>query len=399
MYTVAHHSNPSSEGNRSEETLNIRELLEVLLGPEVRRRLMLRNLPNTELIRLYESELVLKLHNAKNLRDTRNTLSRFMSHLGAYPPSPELAKNFLAQYTNRKPRTLYRYAQMIRGFMKWYGDPIDDVKIKVPKTLPPYTEDSDIEKLLAVIPKKRSHKGCIERDQLMVLLDWRSGLRRAELANLLVRDVHRDALIVRSGKGKKDRMIPLTQDVAARLHQFIKDKGPDERVFGLSPESLSMKIKQFAVKAGLNNLHTHTLRHKFATDVLESGTNVKVLRSLLGHRNLNTTEGYLSLTDRELYAAAKRLDERNSKAPEGNGQEKPSAEGQVVRPVPSSASSGSLDPRTEALLVAIDPTNLRQVVGTDKVEEVEFTKVPIIDKAAADHLRRLLQDDARRHKH
>jgi len=59
---------------------------------------MLRNLPNSELIRLYDSELVLKLRNAKNLRDTRNMLSRFVDYLGAYPPSPELAKSFLAQY-------------------------------------------------------------------------------------------------------------------------------------------------------------------------------------------------------------------------------------------------------------------------------------------------------------
>ena len=101
---------------------------------------MLRNLPNAELGRLYDSELVLKLHNAKNLCDTRNMLSRFMSYIGAYPPSPELAKGFLARYTSRKIRTLYRYTQMIRGFMKWYGEPIDDVKIKVPKTLPSYTE-------------------------------------------------------------------------------------------------------------------------------------------------------------------------------------------------------------------------------------------------------------------
>ncbi|OGN96368.1 MAG: hypothetical protein A2Y89_00080 [Chloroflexi bacterium RBG_13_51_18] len=104
-----------------------------------------------------------------------------MDSLGAYPPSPELAKNFLAQYSNRKAPTLYRYAQMIKNFMKWYGEPIDDVKIKVPKTLPPYTEDSNVEKVLAVIPKKRSHKGCIERDQLMVLLDWRACVEQSWL--------------------------------------------------------------------------------------------------------------------------------------------------------------------------------------------------------------------------
>jgi len=160
----------------------------------------------------------------------------------------------------------------------------------------------------------------------MVLLAWRSGLRRAELANLVVRDIHKNSLMVRGGKGKKDRMIPLTQDVTARLHQFIKNKGPDERVFGLSPESLGMKVKQLAIRAGLSNLHTHTLRHKFATDVLESGTNVKVLQSLLGHENLNATEVYLSLTDRELFAAAKRLDERNYKATTKHEQEEPDSE-------------------------------------------------------------------------
>jgi site-specific recombinase XerD len=56
--------------------------------------------------------------------------------------------------------------------------------------------------------------------------------------------------------------------------------------------------------------------------VLEFGTNIKVLQALLGHENLNTTEVYLSLTDRELHAAAKRLDEHNPNIAKGNGQEK-----------------------------------------------------------------------------
>jgi len=315
-------------------------------------------------------------------------------------PNAELAKSFLAQYTGRKVRTLYRYTQMIRGFMKWYGEPIDDIKIKVPKTLPDYTEEGDIEKLLAAIPNKRSRKDCIERDQLMVLLAWRSGLRRGELANLLVRDVHGDSLIVRGGKGKKDRMIPLTQDVAARLRQFIKNKEPDERVFGLSPESLGMKVKQLVVKAGLSNLHTHTLRHKFATDVLESGTNVKVLQSLLGHENLNTTEIYLSLTDRELYAAANRLNERNNRAAVENGQEKRNSETQSVRDFPSGASSGNNnDPWAAALRVALDPANLYRALEPEKVEEVRLGQLPLVDKNTADRLRELSANNIRRHKH
>jgi integrase/recombinase XerD len=360
---------------------------------------MLRNLPNNELVRLYDSEIVLRLHNSKNLRDTRNMLARFMDYLGAYPPSPELAKSFLAPYVDKKAATLYRYAQMIKAFMKWYGEPIDDVKIKVPKTLPPYTEDSNIEKLLVIIPQKRSHKSCIERDQLMVLLDWKSGLRRAELANLRVRDVHGDAVIVRSGKGKKDRMVPLPSKVAARLHEFIKDKNPDELVLGLKPASLGMKIKQFAMKAGLSSLHTHSLRHKFATDVLESGTNVKVLQALLGHENLNTTEVYLSLTDRELYAAAKRLDEHNFDVPIKNEQDEPTSEVHEGRVAPVGGNRSTNDPWVAAVQVALEPANLCQALKSDGAEEVPLKKLPIIDKAAADNLRKMLQNNTLRHEH
>ncbi len=127
----------------------MRELLEVLLGPEGRRRLALRDKTNEELFKLYKDDLALRLQNPKNLSDTVTMLGHFREYLGEFPPAPELAKGFLAQYSDRKPRTLYRYAQMIKAFMKWYGEPLDDVKVRVPKSLPAYTEDSDVEKLLA----------------------------------------------------------------------------------------------------------------------------------------------------------------------------------------------------------------------------------------------------------
>jgi len=91
----------------------------------------LRHMQNEELFKLYDSELALRLHNAKNLSDTRKVLAHFLlEYLNGFPPNPELAKAFLAQYADKKPRTLYRYAQMIKGFMKWYGEPMDDFKVK-----------------------------------------------------------------------------------------------------------------------------------------------------------------------------------------------------------------------------------------------------------------------------
>ena len=81
----------------------------MVLTPEAKRRLRLRNLTGDALFNLYDSDLVLRLHNAKNLSDTRTMLGKFKEYLGNFPPSSELAKGFLSQYADRKPRTLYRW--------------------------------------------------------------------------------------------------------------------------------------------------------------------------------------------------------------------------------------------------------------------------------------------------
>jgi integrase/recombinase XerD len=274
---------------------------------------MLRQMNNEDLFQLYDSDLILRLHNAKNLTDTRKILTRFKEYLGDYPPSPELVKSFLAQYADRKPRTLYRYAQMLRVFMNWYGEPMDDLKVKVPKSLPPYTEDADIKKLFHVIENKKTHKGTVVRDSLMIELALKSGLRRGEIANLEVRDVHPDFLIVRSGKGGKDRIIPLSAPIALQLRKFIEQKEPDQKVFTLKPASITMKIKAFARRAGFEDLYAHTLRHKFATDLLEHGADVRSVQHLLGHENLSTTQVYLSVTDKRLRETIDLLDDTKQK--------------------------------------------------------------------------------------
>ncbi|MFC2019440.1 tyrosine-type recombinase/integrase [Chloroflexota bacterium] len=226
---------------------------------------------NDELFGKYDTELKLRIHNPKNLELGRSLLAKFKDHLGQYPPSPDLAKSFIATYIDRAPRTVLRYAASLKTFMKWYGEPMDDLKLRAPQELPAYVEDSDIEKLLTAIRNKRGYKWIIERDTLMVELILNTGLRRSELANLEPRNIHDDFLIVRKGKGQKDRKIPLLPDIAQRLHRFIENKEIDEKVFGLTGPSISNKIKIYALKAGLKNFHTHMLRHKYATDLLEGG--------------------------------------------------------------------------------------------------------------------------------
>ncbi len=294
----------------------------MIVTPDVKRRLRLRQLTNDSLFPLYDDEIVLRLHNAKNLRDTRRMLGLFKEYLNNYPPSPELAKGFLAQYSNKKPRTLYRYAQMIKAFMAWYGEPIDDLKVRIPKTLPGYTEDNDIEKLFQAIENKRSHKGCIVRDLLLVELALKTGMRRSELANLMAKDIHQDFLMVRNGKGGKDRVIPLVLSIAERLRNFSKDMKPEEKVFQLKPACISNKIKQFAKKAGITDFHTHSLRHKFATELLERGADIRVVQELLGHANLTATQVYLSITSKRIREAISLLDKEKGEGMEDKEFEK-----------------------------------------------------------------------------
>ena len=111
-------------------------------------QLRLRQLDNDTVFDTYINELKLRNLSSYYIKKVWELLSKFKDYLGGHPPSPELAKGFLAQYANRKPKTSYRYAQMIRVFMKWYGEPMDDFKVKIPKSLPPYAEDSAIDRLL-----------------------------------------------------------------------------------------------------------------------------------------------------------------------------------------------------------------------------------------------------------
>ncbi|HEX9976854.1 MAG TPA: tyrosine-type recombinase/integrase [Dehalococcoidales bacterium] len=267
----------------------------------------LRGKSNPELLKLYDVELVLRLHNARNLKDTRRLLDKFTIFLAGQHPSAVQAKAFLAGYAGRQPRTVYRYLQMLRPFLKWCGDPITDLKIKIPKSLPPYTDDSQVESLRAQVRNKKSHKSLIERDLLLIDTAGKTGMRRGDLANLAKSDIHDDFIIVRKGKGQKDRVIPLAKPLATRLHSFTKNMAPHEKVFKLTAVSIGNKFEVLAKKAGVD-IHTHSMRHKFATDLFERHVNPRVVQELMGHENLNTTQQYASISDQSLKDAINRLE-------------------------------------------------------------------------------------------
>ena len=291
------------------ELLQLRELLYILLGNKGRRHLELRQKTNNELFTLYEGELTFHHRSARGIHEAKRVLNHFHNYLGEFPPTPEIAKSFLSTFKDRKPTTIARYSAILKVFFKWYGEELD-INIRVPKILPSYVEKADIEKLLEAMRAKRSHKNTIDRDILLVDLAIHTGLRRSELANLRVGDIdiERQLLIVRQGKGSKDRVIPLSKSTSDKLSGYIQGKDKKAVLFDLTPASVSGKIRAFAMKAGVD-IHTHSLRDYFATSLSEKGATIREIQSLLGHANLTHTERYTLHTDKHLKQAIELIDQ------------------------------------------------------------------------------------------
>jgi integrase len=273
---------------------------------------LLRTRTNPELFSLYKAELSLRIRNQQNLSRYHQVLDQFEEFLSQSPPSALLAKSFLSQWSNQKPATLYKYLSIIKGFLNWYGEEID-LKVRLPHQIPEYVEDEDVEKLISTIKKKRTHKKSIDRDILLIKLAYNSGLRREELANLQVCDIliSDKALIVRKGKGMKDRTVPLPSGIVKLLQAHIADMNPDDRIFNVKPVAISDKIRRIARSAGVK-IHAHSLRHGYATRLLEKGASIKAVQELLGHSRISTTESYLSLLPRHLRGTVDLLEDSDS---------------------------------------------------------------------------------------
>jgi len=297
------------------EDLPIRELLVMLLGEEGKRRLRLRQMTNAQLFEAYDAELICRHRSAKGLYEDRRILRHFAEFLGQFPPMPALGKQFLSQFANRKTATLARYVAVLKPFFKWYGEELD-MRIKQPARLPPYVEEADINALIKAIETKATHKRLARRDTLLIHLAVNRGLRRTELTNLRVGDIHLEQgiLTVRAGKGEKDGIVPLNDTIATLLRPYIKNMKPEQSLFGLKPSSISGKFEWFSRKAGVS-IHCHSLRHHFGTQLVEKGANPEAVRQLMRHSRLDTTQKYLSLSGKGLREAIELLDKEKAEEP------------------------------------------------------------------------------------
>ena len=255
----------------------------------------------------YLNFLAVKNLSVSYIEGNRRFLTDFVN---TYPVlSPNIAIEYLSRYSHITQNSRARYASYLKCFLRYLGDELD-INVKRPFLLPKRVYENDINKLKETIKNHRTHKSSTQRDLILIETAINTGLRRAELANLAVGHINFEArrLLVVGGKGNKDRVIPLTPNLALSLCSLCEGLDADERVFRLTSRSLGLKIGDWAKKAGVP-IHTHSFRHYFATTLVEKGANIRVVQELLGHSSLNTTQIYLSVTANHLEEAIGLLDE------------------------------------------------------------------------------------------
>jgi site-specific recombinase XerD len=165
-----------------------------------------------------------------------------------------------------------------------------------PRRLPVILSPAEVGRLLAAVTG--------DRDRLMLRLAYGCGLRLSEVLHLRVADLDgaRQTLWVRGGKGAKDRGVPLPPTLLAELRAYWRRHRPTDYLFvnrqgrPLHPGTLQRAFAQARARSGLTKpASLHTLRHCYATHLLEAGTDLPTLQRLLGHGHVQTTMLYLHL--------------------------------------------------------------------------------------------------------
>lgn len=210
-----------------------------------------------------------------------------------------------ASTTSRELSTLKRFYRYALRQGKITADPTLKIDApKLPRALPKSLTEADVENLLAA-PRIEAPLGL--RDKTMLETLYASGLRVTELVTLKLPQVSQDMGVVRvMGKGSKERLVPLGEEALAWIRRYLREARPallsgkasddlfvTARGGAMTRQAFWHLLKRYAVQAGLNKLISpHTLRHAFATHLLNHGADLRVVQLLLGHSDISTTQIY-----------------------------------------------------------------------------------------------------------
>ena len=363
-----------------------------LLDEDGRKRLEDQSKTNGQRFAEYDADLQISFHSTpRQLAYHRWLIAQFKAYLGEFPPTFALASQFMAsdRFKKLKPRSLDRYYRIVKRFLdRQCGIPFK-LEIQKTRSLPKQIETGDINKLCATIAGKQTHKKTILRDLLLIEFDKLYGLRAAELADIIVRDIQfENRNISVEGKGNKDRNLPMTDDMLDKLKTLVIGKAPNDSLFGLKDRTISNKVGLWGRKSG-TTLHAHALRHYAAEQLLNAGAGLEVVQDFLGHESPETTRAYIAANPERLRTAIERVGKGETETPEaantakitdllakvdklvdGTGTIHKPDEGDLVRPV----SAGSREQEIADTLKALKEFTVR-------IGEVDLDAASVLNRS------------------
>src|SRR3989338_1151815 len=214
----------------------------------------------------------------------------------------EDVRNYLASMFNDKSKNtiMLAAASFKFFFVEVLKKEVGNIKMpKKDRKLPEVLTKDEVCKLLNSAETRKS--------RLILSMLYSSGLRVSELVNLRPSDINFSENIgwVRSGKGSKDRMFSLSESLVGDLKEYLKKRTDSNYVFSqkgpLTTRNIQKIVKHLRDRSNIQKRVTpHTLRHSFATHLLESGTDIRMIQALLGHSSLNTTQIYTQISSDQI---------------------------------------------------------------------------------------------------
>ena len=260
-------------------------------------------------------EYLIYINNVKNY--SQNTIKSYNSDIKHYFENTESVGEFSSYLkhlnkNNYSKTSINRKITSIRTFLSWAVDNNyfnqNQIKIvnnlKVEKKLPNVLTSSYINRLLDNLPES-SEKDI--RDKAILELMYSSGLRVSEVSNLTSNSINKNNSIRVLGKGSKERVLPMTKRAYVSIKKYIEtsrpkfenDKSKNYLFLGVRGGQLSDREIRRIVKFRTGTF-PHSIRHTFATHLLEGGADLRIVQELLGHNDPSTTQIYTHVSKKQL---------------------------------------------------------------------------------------------------
>lgn len=293
---------------------------------------------NSELVDDYLDYILVERGLSENTLDAYSVdLSKFLNYLEVNNLNLKEIKrkdidNFILDLKNAdlKPISIYRIIAAIKSFYKYlvsHGylekNPVKVVRFpKLWERIPEVLSLHEIEELLS---KPNGKSALSLRNKAILELMYATGMRVSEVVDLKVSDIDLDLGILRChGKGNKERILPLGGRACKAISRYLKKSRPKleksnypAELFlsrlgkGISRQSIWKIIKKYSKKCNINkNITPHTIRHSFATHLLERGADLRIVQELLGHSDISTTEVYTHINKDKLKSLHKKFHPR-----------------------------------------------------------------------------------------